>query len=81
MTVKKDCTARVLVECLNGLNFFSVEASEDVPQACIPDSVKRLLEVYKVVEQCCRCSCMMTRPFKFCSTVLALLPAVSQPWP
>ena len=28
-----------------------VEASEDLPQAFVPDFVKRLLEVYEVVEQ------------------------------
>ena len=28
-----------------------VEASEDLLQACMPDSVKCLLEVYEVVEQ------------------------------
>ena len=28
-----------------------VEASDDLPQACMLDSVKRLLEVYEVVEQ------------------------------
>ena len=38
---------------LNGLNqtFLYVEASVDLPQACMPDSVKSLLEVYVVVEQ------------------------------
>ena len=36
-----------------GLNqsFLYVEASEDLQQACMPGSVKRLLEVYEVVEQ------------------------------
>ena len=35
-----------------GLNqsFLYVEASEDLPQACMPYSVKRLLEVDEVVE-------------------------------
>ena len=28
-----------------------VEASEDLPQACMPDFVKHLLEVYEVMEQ------------------------------
>ena len=28
-----------------------IEASEDLPQACVPDAVKRRLEVYEVVEQ------------------------------
>ena len=39
--------------CLNGSNysFIYVVASEDLPQACMPDSVKRLLEVYEVGEQ------------------------------
>ena len=39
--------------CLNGFNysFLHVEASEDLPQACMPHSVKRLPEVYEVVEQ------------------------------
>ena len=39
--------------CLNGLSqfFLYVKASEDLPQACMPDSVKHLLEVYEVVEQ------------------------------
>ena len=39
--------------CLNGLNqsFLYVETSEDLPQACMPDSTKRLLGVYEVVEQ------------------------------
>ena len=32
------------------LSFVYSEASEDLPQACMPDSVKYLLEVYKVVE-------------------------------
>ena len=31
--------------------FLYVEASENLSQACIPDSVKLLLEVYEVVEQ------------------------------
>ena len=38
---------------MNGLNssFLRVEASEDLPGTCMPDSVKHLLEVYGVVEQ------------------------------
>ena len=32
-------------------SFLYVEASVDLAQACMPDSVKRLLEVYEVVEQ------------------------------
>ena len=41
------------MQCLDGLNqsFLYVEASEDLPRACMPDSVKRLLEIYNVVEQ------------------------------
>ena len=31
--------------------FFGVEASEGLPQDCMSDSVKRLLEVYEVVEE------------------------------
>ena len=39
--------------CLNGLSqfFLYVEASEDLLQACMPDSVKRLLIVHEIVEQ------------------------------
>ena len=39
--------------CLNGLSqfFLYVKASEDLTQACMPDSIKRLLEVYEGVEQ------------------------------
>ena len=33
------------------MSFIYVEASYDVPQACVPDSDKRLLEVHEVVEQ------------------------------
>ena len=53
LTVQEDCTAGVLIQCLNGLNqtFLYVEASENLSQVCIPDSVKLLLEVYEVVEQ------------------------------
>ena len=32
-------------------SFLYVEASEDLPQTCMPVSVKGLLEVYEVVEQ------------------------------
>ena len=32
-------------------SFLCVEVSVDLPQACMTDSVKRLLEVYEVVEQ------------------------------
>ena len=31
--------------------FLYVEAFEDLPQACMQDSLKRLLEVHEVVEQ------------------------------
>ena len=37
--------------CPGGWSFLHVKASEDLPQACMPDSVKRLLAVYEVVEQ------------------------------
>ena len=52
----KGCTAGVLMYRFNCMNFsfLSVEPSEDLPQACRPDSfvfIKRLLEVYEVVEQ------------------------------
>ena len=41
------------MQFLDGLNqsFLYVEASEDLPKACMPDSVKCLLEIYEVVEQ------------------------------
>ena len=53
MTAQEDCTAKILMQSLNGLNrlFFYVEAFEDLPQACMTDSEKRLLEVYEVLEQ------------------------------
>ena len=54
--------------CLNDLNqtFLYIDASEGLPQACMPDSVKRFLEVYEVVEQ----TALVTRLLKICSTVL-----------
>ena len=30
---------------------FTLEVTLELPQACMPDSVKRLLKVYEVVEQ------------------------------
>ena len=53
LTIQEDCTAGILIQCLRGLNqsFPCVEASEDLLQACMPDSVKRLLEIYDVVGQ------------------------------
>ena len=52
-TVQDSCAAGVLIQGLNGLNqsFLYVEASEDLPQAYMPDSVKCLLKVFEVVEQ------------------------------
>ena len=41
----------MLIQCLNGLNQTYVEASEDLSQACMPDSVKHLHEVYEGFEQ------------------------------
>ena len=40
LKVQEDCTAGVLIYCLNGLNqsFLYAEVSEDLPQACMPDS-------------------------------------------
>ena len=32
-------------------SFVHVEVSEDLPQACMPDPVKRLREAYEAVEQ------------------------------
>ena len=46
-----------------GLNqsFLYVEASEDLQQACMPDSVKRLLEIDVIVQEIARCfRCFMT---------------------
>ena len=53
LTVQEDYTVGVLIYCLNGLNWsiICVEASEDLPQACMPGPVKRLPEVYEVLEQ------------------------------
>ena len=53
LTAQEDCSARVPKECLNGFNqsFLVVEASEDLPQACMPDSVKGPLQISKDVEQ------------------------------
>ena len=38
------------MHCLNSLNqtILYVEASEHLPQTCMPDSVKRLLEVFEL---------------------------------
>ena len=40
------------MQYLNDLDqsFRYVEASRDLPLACMPDAIKRLLEVYEVVE-------------------------------
>ena len=79
LTVREDCIAGVFILCLNGLNqsFFYVEASDDLhrPQACMPDSVKHLLEVYhmklwNILRWCCWCLSVMTWLLKICSTVL-----------
>ena len=53
LNVEENCIAGVLILCVLGLNwsFIYAEASEDLQQACLPDSVKRLFEVYEVVEQ------------------------------
>ena len=32
-------------------SFLYIEVSEDLPQACMSNSIKRLLEIYEVVEQ------------------------------
>ena len=41
------------MQFLDGLNqsFLYVKAPEDLSKACMPDSVRRLLENYEVVEQ------------------------------
>ena len=53
VTVQEDCCAGVFIQRLDGLNqsFLHVEASEDLPQACMPDSVRHILEACDVVEQ------------------------------
>ena len=70
--------------CLNGSNysFIYVVASEDLPQAYMPDTVKRLLEVYKLLNRsrlCCKRFSVMTRLLKISFTVLlpGLKPACS----
>ena len=52
LNVEENCIAGVLILCVLGLkwSFIYAEASEDLQQACMSDSVKRLLEVYEVVE-------------------------------
>ena len=70
-------------------SFLCVEASVDLPQACMTDSVKRLLEVYEVVEQVTLVLSVLlyndSTIVLLCSglvlNLLVLLPAVPQPWP
>ena len=51
VAVEEDCTASVVVECLDDLNksFLHAEASHDVPQAFMPHSIKGFLEVNEVL--------------------------------